>query len=69
MSGLSKCCGSKVLIRGRVTVAPAVDKLTVLCTGEVPSCVQKHGTGNLKLHRLCKCYGIKVLIRPGLSLL
>ncbi|PNF29812.1 hypothetical protein B7P43_G10072 [Cryptotermes secundus] len=44
-------------------VAPVVDTLTVLCSGQEPSDVQIHGTGKLKLHGLCKGYGSKVLIQ------
>jgi hypothetical protein len=49
-------------------VAPRVDTLTVLCSGQEPSDVQIHGTGKLKLHSMCKGYGSKVLIQAQVTI-
>jgi hypothetical protein len=50
-------------MQARATVAAEVDTLTVLFSGQKPSDVQICGTGNLKLHGLCKGYESQVVIQ------
>jgi hypothetical protein len=54
---------------GCIYVAPVVDKLTVLCSGEELSDVQIHGTGKLKLHGVGKGYETRNSFRPEIPLL
>jgi hypothetical protein len=49
-------------------VAPQVDTLTVLCSGQEPTDVQIRGTGKLKLLSMCKGYGSKVLIQAQVTI-
>jgi hypothetical protein len=57
------------LIQTLSTAVPAVDTLTMLCSGEGPSDVQKHGTGKIKFQDLCKGYGSKIMIQARTRLL
>jgi hypothetical protein len=49
-------------------VAPRVDTVTVLCSGQEPTDVEIHGTGKLELHSMCKSYGRKVLIQAQVTI-
>jgi hypothetical protein len=49
-------------------VAPLVDTLTVVCSGQEPTDVQIRGTGKLMLLSMCKGYGSKVLIQAQVTI-
>lgn len=47
-------------------VAPRMEALTVLCSGQEPTDLEIVGTGKLRLNNMCKAYGAKVLIQAQL---
>jgi hypothetical protein len=58
-----RATGARFSIRPGLPLLPTVETITVLCSGQKPSDVRKHGTGKIKMHGLCKGCGRKVPIQ------